>query len=117
MNIQYDLTQTNDTAVLTVYDLLAEFGNREILQAAQGRIDQGFTNFVVDLSKVPYINSVGLNFLITLQSRCTDEGGRLVVANASTKVVQLLEMTKLRAMFHLTDSVADAVQVMGSKAD
>ena len=112
MEISYDLRQNEEVAVLTVYDLLAEYGNREILRDAQRRIDQGFTNFVVDLSKVPYMNSVGLNFLITLQARCTDQGGRLVVANASKKVVQLLEVTKLLPLFHLTDSVADAMLVM-----
>jgi anti-sigma B factor antagonist len=115
METIYDLRQKEAVAVLTVYDLLAEYDNREILRDAQRRIDQGFTNFVIDLSKVPYMNSVGLNFLITLQARCTDQGGRLVVAHASPKVVQLLEMTKLLPLFHLSDSVANAIQTLEAR--
>lgn len=112
MAATYTLHPSEVVNVLQVYDLLSEYSNREILQAAQARIDEGFTNFVVDLSGIPYMNSVGLNFLITLQSRCTDRSGRLVVAGASAKIIQLLEITKLRPLFHLTDSVEAAVQAI-----
>ena len=112
MNPNYNITKQDSIQVLEVKNLLNEMTNKEILQAVQSKIDEGFSNFVVDLGQIPYMNSVGLNFLITLQARCTDQGGRLVVANASKKVVQLLEVTKLLPLFHLTDSMADAMLAM-----
>ncbi len=112
MSTLYSFEESEAALILTVSNLLHEYGNREILQAAQQRIDAGFTNFVVDLSEAPYMNSVGLNFLITIQSRCSDQGGRVVVANPSNKIIQLLEVTKLLPLFHVTDSVDAAVRAI-----
>ena len=105
----YTLRAEENASILVVTDLLSEYANKQILAAAQQRIDAGFTNFVVDLSKIDYMNSVGLNFLITLKNRTDDKGGHLAVANASNKIIQLLEMTKLRPLFNLTTSVDAAL--------
>ena len=101
----FQLIQSNQINVLQVSNLLSEYKNREILNAAQGAIDAGFTKFVVDLDGMPYTNSVGLNFLISLQARGQDREGMVVIANVSKKIIQLLEITKLHPLFHLTDSV------------
>ena len=109
MDQPYEFSQSGNTKLLRVGSLLSEFTNREILKLAQDWIDQGFTKFVVNLEGMPYTNSVGLNFLISLQARCQDRDGALVVANVSDKIVQLLEVTKLQPLFTLTDSVEEAL--------
>ena len=112
MDQVYELSQSGSIKVLRVHNLLSEFANREILGAAQGCIDEGFNRFVVDLEGMPYANSVGLNFLISLQSRCQDQNGSIVIVNVSKKIIQLLEITKLQPLFHLTDSVDEALRLL-----
>ena len=112
MDQVYELRQSGSIKVLQVHNLLGEFANREILGTPQACIDEGFNKFVVDLEGVPYTNSVGLNFLISLQSRCQDQGGSIVIANVSKKIIQLLEITKLQPLFHLTDSVDEALRLL-----
>ena len=107
MNPAYDLKSSKDIQILSVKSLLNEYTNRDILQAAQKQIDFGFCKFVVDLANMPYTNSVGLNFLISLQARCKEQGGDMVVANVSTKIMQLLEVTKLHDILNLSDTVED----------
>ena len=109
MNPNYSITKAENVQILEVRNLLNEYDNKEILQAVQTKIDEGFSNFVVDLKQIQFMNSVGLNFLITLKARSNDSGGRVAVANASGKVVQLLEMTKLRPIFQVNNSVEEAV--------
>ena len=109
MNPNYSITKAENVQILEVRNLLKEYVIKEILQAVQTKIDEGFSNFVVDLKQIQFMNSVGLNFLITLKARSNDSGGRVAVANASGKVVQLLEMTKLRPIFQATNSVEEAV--------
>jgi len=109
MNPNYNITKQNEVQVLEVRNLLNEFANKEILQAVQSKIDEGFSNFVVDLKQIPFMNSVGLNFLIMLRARSNDKGGHVAVANVSTKVMELLEMTKLRPVFQVSNSVDEAV--------
>ena len=109
MNPNYNITKQDSVQVLEVKNLLNEFANKEILQAVQSKIDEGFSNFVVDLKQIPFMNSVGLNFLIMLKARSNDKGGQVAVVNASVKVMELLEMTKLRPIFQVNNSIEEAV--------
>ncbi|MCB0615344.1 MAG: STAS domain-containing protein [Phaeodactylibacter sp.] len=109
MNPNYNITKQESVQVLEVKNLLNEFANKEILQAVQSKIDEGFSNFVVDLKQIPFMNSVGLNFLIMLKARSNDKGGQVAVVNASVKVMELLEMTKLRPIFQVNNSIEEAV--------
>ena len=110
MSQAYHLISSKGVQLLRIKNLLSEYTNRDILNAAQQQIDNGFCKFVVDLSGMPYTNSVGLNFLISLKARCEDQGGNVVIANASTKIMQLFEMTKLHEIFDLSDSVEDGLR-------
>lgn len=110
MSQTYHLTASEGVQILRIKSLLSEYTNRTILEAAQQKIDEGFNKFIVDLEGMPYTNSVGLNFIISLLARCQEQGGDIVVANASTKIMQLLEVTKLHDIFHLSNSVEDAFQ-------
>ena len=111
MNLTYTIEeQTDGIQLLKVHDLLSEHANKEILNAAQQRIDAGHNRFVVDLSQIRYMNSVGLNFLITLRARSQEEGGDIAVANPSEKVIDLLNMTKLAPIFKICASVEAAAQ-------
>ena len=115
MDQAFLLRQSGDIKILTVNNLLVEYQNREILLLAQNHIDQGFTKFVVDLDDMPYTNSVGLNFLISLQARCQDKGGAITLVNVSKKILQLLEVTKLQPLFQITDSVEAALRLMNAE--
>lgn len=112
MDQAYAFSQSGDIQVLRVMNLLSEFTNREILLQAQDCIDQGFTKFVVNLEGMPYTNSVGLNFMISLQARCQDRKGALVMTNVSPKIIQLLEVTKLQPLFTITESVEEALTLI-----
>ncbi|MEL6972633.1 MAG: STAS domain-containing protein [Bacteroidota bacterium] len=112
MDQAYAISQVGNIKVLRVNSLLSEFTNREILQLAQDCIDQGFTKFVVNLGGMPYTNSVGLNFLISLQARCQDQAGAVVVSQISDKIIQLLEVTKLRPLFTITQSEEEALALI-----
>jgi len=113
MNLTYSIYEKDGgVQILKVKDLLSEYANNEILKAAQQRIDQGHSRFVVDLSQIRYMNSVGLNFLITLRARSQEEGGEIAVANPSEKVLDLLEMTKLKPIFLISPSVEEATQAI-----
>ena len=56
------LYEKDGLQILEVHDLLNEIENKEIFKSSIFQIEKGFTNFVVDFSLMPYINSVGLSF-------------------------------------------------------
>ncbi len=101
--------RTEDTIqVIKVGDLLSEFVVREILAAAQMKIAEGFSNFAVDLSEMQVMNSVGLNFLILLKKGTSAVGGEVAIVKAPTKVMHLLQVTKLSPLFYRTQSLDEA---------
>lgn len=110
MNLNYSLAEEDGIQVLRIKDLLSEHVNREIIKAVEHKLREGYASFVVDLSAIDYMNSVGLNFLLTMRARSSENGGELVVANVSEKVKSLLDMTKLTPMFVMSTSVEQALQ-------
>ncbi|MEL6926653.1 MAG: STAS domain-containing protein [Bacteroidota bacterium] len=109
----YSFAQHNDTTqVLSVQNLLNEYDNKQLLQEVYGFLDRGFHNFVVDLSNAEFMNSVGLNFLISIMTRSQEVGGNLALANAPDQVVNLLEVTKLKPLIKLSPSVVAAVDAL-----
>jgi len=65
---------------------------------------------VLDLSGVPYMDSSGVASMVKLLSRTRERGIGLKLANTSTKVKSILEITSLDTVFELTDSLDDALK-------
>src|SRR6476660_474462 len=68
------------------------------------------TLHILDLTEVPYIDSAGLGLIISHYVRCQGRSVRLVVAGASSRVVQLLQMTHVDKFFPRFETIEDAEQ-------
>ena len=105
----YSIQEHQAIQVVKVEQLLNELDNNLILKEVQNRIEKGFNKFVIDLSNLNFMNSVGLNFMISVMNRSKNSGGDLALANANAQVINLLEITKLTPMFKLAPSVEKAI--------
>jgi anti-sigma B factor antagonist len=72
-------------------------------------IQQNKKNIVIDLSKVDWMNSVGLGMLISALTTVKNAGGRLVLANI-TKIESILTITRLISVFEHYDTREDAIK-------
>jgi anti-sigma B factor antagonist len=106
----YTIHQHQTIQVVKVEDLYSEISNNEILSDVQSYIEKGFNKFVIDLSDLRFMNSVGLNFLLSMMKNSEKSGGELAVANANEQILGLLEITKLKQLFNLKPSVETALQ-------
>jgi anti-sigma B factor antagonist len=70
----------------------------------------GNNNFVLELSELRYMNSSGLNVLVSILTKARNAGGEVVVCNLSKKVKDLLVITKLDTIFHILPTVEDAIK-------
>jgi len=109
MNVTYTITEYNAVQVLSINSLLDEWQNRQILKELQQKIDKGANEFVVDLAQLNLMNSIGLNFLLTLFSKTRKKGGSLILTNVSQGIQRILEITKLSNVFAVQPTVAAAV--------
>ncbi|RME26998.1 MAG: anti-sigma factor antagonist [Candidatus Zixiibacteriota bacterium] len=76
-------------------------------------ITQNKKNFVLDLSKVEWMSSVGLGMLISAMTTVKNAGGRLVLANID-KIENILTITRLITVFEHYESVDEALASFAS---
>lgn len=109
MNASFELSRYQRVYLLRPGNLLSEHTNKQILKATDVCMSKGYVDFIIDMSGVQYINSVGLNLLIMLRERCQARGGQLIIVQASDTVMKLLTITRLDSIFHLVGSLERAL--------
>jgi anti-sigma B factor antagonist len=73
-----------------------------------GHVYAGTRHLVLDLSRVTFLDSVGLSLLVGLQRILSARDGVLYLAACTVPVLDLLEVTGLTPAFTLYDTVAEA---------
>jgi len=62
-------------------------------------IDEGCYHIVIDMSKVPYIDSAGLGVLVGARRRVGEHDGSISIVNPNPSVFKVLEITRLTKIF------------------
>ena len=78
----------------------------------EGEVREGempTTLIVVDLTEVPYMDSMGLGVMVTQYVRAKNKGIRLVAAGMTLRVTHLLELTKVNTVLPTAATVAEAI--------
>jgi len=84
----------------------------ELNNKVHASTEAGKKLLVVDLGGVDLMNSSGLGILIGCASTAKKAGGRLIIANASNKVLELFKITRLSSVFETHDSIQEAVAAL-----
>lgn len=82
---------------------------KEVHEKVKALIGEGHKKFVIDLSKVKWLNSTGLGVLISCLTSVQNAEGTLKISGATEKVKSLFIMTKLITVFDAYASVDEAV--------
>ncbi len=90
--------------------MLTGLHNSNILNQHDSHIEAGNANLLVDLSGVKYMNSTGLSLLVSLHTKSTKAGGKLMLVQVPQVVTTLLEVTKLNQIIPTADSLESATQ-------
>lgn len=78
----------------------------------QHLLDNEAMNVVLDMGELVYMNSTGLNIMISVLTRTRKAGGKVVLANMAHGVRQLFVVTKLDTVFPILDSVDLALETL-----
>lgn len=101
-----------NAAVLHLTSLVDPTENQAILQHCIEQLDAQRLFWVVDMSAMSFVNSTGLNFLISLLTRTRTRGGEVVLAGLSDRIKQVLVLTRLQTMFIACASVDEALEFL-----
>jgi anti-sigma B factor antagonist len=73
-------------------------------------INQGHKKILVNMSGVTYVDSAGLGELVGAYTTVKRAGGSLKLHSVTSKINELLTITKLLTVFETFDKEADAVK-------
>ncbi len=105
-----EVTQSEGAVVISlVGEIVSRTEQTAITEAVGGKLAEGERVFVLDLSEVPYISSLGIAVLVTTYVKVDREGGTLRLVNPRPRVAQVLEMTKVADIFTAYASVEEAL--------
>jgi anti-anti-sigma factor len=111
MDLDLSTRQVADRAVVSVGGEVDLETASQLGDHALDALRDGSPHLVLDLAGVTFMDSTGLQVLLTIMRRAELAGGSMAVAGASRTVRKLLSLTGLDQTFTLYDSVDDATGV------
>jgi len=76
-------------------------------------IEEGETNFVLNLTDVPMVDSSGIGQLIQLHTRLKREGGEIKLVNPGKFVLHTLNLVKIVSLFDIHNDEESAAKAFG----
>ena len=111
-------TGTRQIGEVTVLDISGRItlgeGNVMLRDIVRDLADKGNMRIVLNLGEVNYIDSSGLGELVKTHTTIGNKGGELKLTNLNKRVSDLLQMTRLSAVFDIQKDEASAIKSFGT---
>ena len=113
--MQTGMRQVGDVTLLDISGriTLGE-GNVMLRDIVRDLADKGNMRIVLNLGEVNYIDSSGLGELVKTHTTISNKGGELKLTNLNKRVSDLLQMTRLSAVFDIQKDEASAIKSFGT---
>jgi anti-sigma B factor antagonist len=85
-------------------------GDVEIKEIVDDLLQKGNKKILLNLAKVPYLDSAGLGEIIRCFTALRRSGGHLKLLSPNQRIVDLLNITKLLNVFDCYDSESAAIK-------
>jgi anti-anti-sigma factor len=109
-SMKFSTRKIGDVIVIDVDGkiLLGE-GDVEIKETVDGLLKQGYKKILLNLAKVPYLDSAGLGEIIRCFTALRRSGGNFKLLSPNKRIIDLLSITKLLNVFDCYDSESAAI--------
>ena len=115
--MEIDKRHVNDITILDLKGRLTVDDGAELLRdTVASIIFQGDRKVVLNLAGVPYMDSGGLGELVRCSLIAKRDNGAVRLVNLTSKITNLLTITRLLVIFDTYDSEAAALQSFGDAA-
>jgi anti-sigma B factor antagonist len=104
-----EIKRTNCIEIKLSGSALSDVEFEALHELVNQHIENDQHNLILNLAGVKVLNSLGINALIRIFTRCRNHGGDLYIVNISDKINQVLLLTKLNTVLNIAPSVEEAV--------
>lgn len=117
MSVVIELEHVNDICIVRMHGRIMVGSDSGYLYRMSEKIkNQEHYNLLIDLTGLPFVDSIGLGFLIGLYTSFTNEGGRFVMMGLSDRVRSTLELTRLKDVLPVATDENTALQSLRAQA-
>jgi anti-sigma B factor antagonist len=113
-------TATRQVGGVTVLDISGRItlgeGNVILREIVRDLADKGARAIVLNLGEVQYIDSSGIGELVKAHTTMRNQGGQLKLTNLNKRIHDLLEMTRLSAVFDIQKDETSAIKSFGGSS-
>jgi anti-sigma B factor antagonist len=85
-------------------------GDVEIKETVDGLLKKGNINIILNLAKVPYLDSAGLGEIMRCFTALRKDGGDFKLLSPNQRIIDLLSITKLFNVFDIYDNEPSAIK-------
>jgi anti-sigma B factor antagonist len=103
-------TAQDEPCIVVIRGEMDVFTSPEVKEALAQQVLDGHRQFVIDLSRVSYIDSTGLGALIAGLKGARENDGSIAIVTSNAQISRIFEITGLTKIFSMFDSVDRASQ-------
>ena len=107
--IEFHISEVDQVTLIEVSGRIDGMNAEELREALTCEIERGARHVVLDLAKVSYMSSAGLRELVAAYRKLHDGAGDLRLAQPSSRVQDVLEMSGLDTIFQIYLTQTEAV--------
>ena len=110
MSMKFKTREVDGVAILDLSGRITlGDGSVTLRDAVKDALSKGAKSILLNLEDVDYIDSSGLGELVSAYTTVKNQGGELKLLHLTTKVHDLLQITKLYTVFDIKDDEASAI--------
>lgn len=110
--MQITRNHIDDITIIVIDGMLTIGSDQKLADTFKEVIEAGRHKIVLDMTKVKYIDSLGIGQIAGGYTSLDELGGSLVLARTNEKIRELLRLTGLQNHIQTFDTVEDAVQAL-----
>lgn len=107
--MSFSVERAGPVTVVTVDGELTVGNRGGLKETVLAQLASGDETFIIDFGNTGYIDSSGLGVLVSLSKRIRERGGRLRISGLNQDLRTLFELTKLDALFQISENRAAAL--------
>ena len=107
--VEFNVSEVTSVTIIEVKGRIDSMNANELGEALAGEISLGKKQIVLDLSQVSYMSSAGLRELVAAYRKAQDIEGDMRIAQPSSRVLDVLEMSGLDTIFQIFPTNTEAV--------
>lgn len=110
MNLTINVNRTDSVTVVDLAGELDAFTSLDLRETVARLIEEGARDFVINLERVEFIDSVGLGTLVGCLKRSAEHGGSISLVCTNPQILKVFDITGLSKIFAIYRTVDEAIQ-------